>query len=348
MMRMTLLRSLLPLLFLVSSAAFGAGRPQVALLISLDPDFYPKGLASLFHDYNEYPNKIEAAFRKSFENSDFDVEVFQGANVFDLYEAVTNQPETVGVFWVSHEAPVNWSKIAGVEINPLLVDEQRADVKSVFREINPNIRWVSLVACDSNMIVNWLKSSGPSESRELQGFDTEIDAIQGLNQAIQLSLPVLRAHSEKPESCISKQGLPVHVLRTASAVGASGELFFPSVTLEQNGQILGALQELRLKPGASQTQEQQIFLSPPSSGSWRSQDLRITIQSGLDPAALPAGFAMGTFSVSGYWNESATWKTFSKPDGTPFGVSQEILIYPANAHLPQSMDIRSFRPFLCE
>jgi hypothetical protein len=334
-------------------------KPQVTLLVSLDPDFYPTGLPALFHDYSKYPEKIEKTFREAFQNSGYDVRVIQNATRFDLYETLTNSPQTIGVFWVSHEAPVSWSKTPGIQINPLLVDQIRADVKPLFEHINPNVRWVSLVACDSDDVIQWLggqnapsPSPSPSEDpTELQGFNQEVDANEGLKQAIQQSLPVLheastpQAIARDESSCESSRGMLVHVSRQMSAIGASAEVLFPAVTIEQNGEILGALPQIRLQPGQTLSREEQVFLSPPSSGSWSAKDLQLIIQSGLDPASLPKGFTMGSFNVSGDWSQ-ASWKTFSKPNGTPFGVTQQVILF--SGSLPQAADAVTYHPYACE
>jgi hypothetical protein len=165
-------------------------KKAVVLLVSLAPSANPHGLAGLFHDYAKYPEKLAATFISGFANSDFEIQIVQNANRYDLYQAL-HSPDNVGVFWLSHEAPVVGKANSIVATSSSLLDHNLADVKPVFEEINPAIRWVSLVACDSNLVVNWLKGQGLHEDKfQMQGFDQEIEADVGLKKAINLALPL--------------------------------------------------------------------------------------------------------------------------------------------------------------
>jgi hypothetical protein len=212
----------------------------VTLLVSLDPKFYPHGVAALLHDYAKYPDKLEATFRAGMANSGYDIKVVQNATRYDLYGAL-HSSENVGVFWVSHEAPISYVK-GGLEIDPELVDAQEADVKDVFKQINPGIQWVSLVACDSDLVINWLKSQGTQEPVPLQGFDKTVDANKALQQSMDLSKKTLADFlaDVKDQSIAqansSALGYPITIRRTLNSVG-----FYPSVTVALNGAMIAAL-----------------------------------------------------------------------------------------------------------
>jgi hypothetical protein len=314
-------------------------KPQVVLLVSLDPAFYPKGLAAILHNYKKYPEKLESIFRGSFDDSVYDIQVIQNATADDLYR-VLHSPTTAGVFWVSHEAPISWNVTPGVQIDPLLVDEHEADVKSIFRDINPNVRWVSIVACQSNLVVNWLKSQMQNDpivshsSAELQGFDTTIDAKKGLRQAIDQSQDVLSAPAPSAP-CLTERGVRITLTRTLSAANASGSVFFPAMTIENNGEIVGTFPEANIDAGQVQTAQATVYLDP--------SVLSITVNSGFDPGLVEVAFSLGSFTVSAA-SPLATWKVFAKPDGTPFGVTDEVLFFNGDATAVTS---ESYQPFSC-
>ncbi len=99
-----------------------------------------------------------------------------------------------------------------------------------------------------------------------------------------------------------------------------------------------------LSPGQVKSQERKIYLNT-SSNSISAQDLQIEVQSGFDPTSLPEGFELGNFSVSGAW-VGANWVVFSQPDGKPFGVSDQIIIF--KGELPGASLIESYQPYQCK
>lgn len=309
---------LLPLLCLLFANV--ANAKTVTLLVSLDPKFYPQGIATWFHDYAKYPDKLEATFRAGMASSGYEIKVVQNATRYDLYEAL-HSSENAGVFWVSHEAPISYVK-GGIEIDPELVDAQEADVKDVFKQISPGIQWVSLVACDSDLVINWLKGQGTQEPIALQGFDKTVDANKALQQSMDLSKKTLADFKNQPviQTNSAALGYPIMIHRTLSDSG-----FYPSVTLELGGAMIAAFPEVTLKSGESTTQDVQAYLTGVDA-SVVSQKLTLVVQSGFSPLAIPAGFQMGSFNIDGGW-DGASWKTFVQANGTPFGVTQQLLLY---------------------
>jgi hypothetical protein len=325
-----------------------ASEKTVTLLVSLDPEYYPHGIAALLHDYSKVPAKLESQFRDGFKDTSYKVRVVQNASVYDLYEAL-HSPDSVGVFWVSHEAPVSWSKDPALSVSPPLTDVNRADVKAAFREINPAIHWVSLVACDSDLILNWLKNEQAqdpvltNEAVQMQGFDHAIDVTQGLGQAINQGKAALSAaaHSDATDpSCPSASGIALRVTRSMSPQGAparGGKYLFPALTVENRGEIIGVLPEHELASGDNASDTATVYVT--------GQSLDLTFQSGFDPMSIPAGFAMGDFSVEAGW-EAANWQLFAKPDGTPFGAAQRTLLYKGPGS-PALDSMTTYQPFDC-
>ena len=323
--------------------AVAAVTKNVVLLISLDPAFYPKGIAAWFHHYKGYPRKLQATFTREMDLPGYHVVIKNDADSYDLYQALHSR-ENAAVFWVSHEAPAHWSKTPGIAIQPLLVDYEGADVKNVFTEISPTIRWVSLVACDSNQVINWLNSqeaaggaADQGTERQIQGFPKTIDANKGLQRAIRKSLAILSkpAPAEaSPDSAHppgSMASTTVRMTRQLSAVGASQARIFPSLLIELQGKIVGAFPQAILKPGEQQSAEQQIELTEEEL-SHGAASLTITLDSGFDEAALPAGFGMGTFSAVAEPSDTSggtpalSWRVFAQSNGIPFGVTQQTLL----------------------
>ena len=300
-------------------------RGQAILLISMDPDFYPKGLTGLFYNYKHYPAKIEQSFRQKFANQGFDLRVIQGATRADLFK-VMNSMETRAVFWVSHEAPISWSNKKGLALDPLLVDKNGADVKDLFLQISPSIEWVSIVACDSQLVLNWVQTQADQDvkTRPLrwQGFPKAVDAIQALKQSLREARAFFSGDNLGHRACVPENSWLLHIKRTLSVAKDHESQFLPAVTLSVDGKILAAFQETFVNAGTSF--EQKIDVEVPID---RTQPpparRRALIESGLNPMNLPRGFNLGDFEIEDSMT-GKTWQVFAKSDGMPFGVTERL------------------------
>jgi hypothetical protein len=331
-----------------SSEVPAPGKKSVVLLISLDPNDNPKGLAGLLHNYKKYPRKLAATFNSLFADSGFDIQVVQNANRYDLYQAL-HSSNTAGVFWISHETPLKGKEGSIVEVASALLDHQLSDVKSLFEEMNPNVKWVSIVACDSELIINWLEGKSASIDHQIQGFNTPIDANRGLKQAIALAKPVLaQALSEETiKTCPEIQGRPIQIRRELKAK-ANEDSYFPAVTITIQGagpqsQLIAAFPEANLKAGESSVQNEAAFIPEALNSSTRLHHLQIVADSGLAPMNLPPRFQMGEFSVNEAWT-TAHWQVF-EIDGAPIGVTEQILDF--DGTIPSDLASQPTQPSAC-
>ena len=321
-------------------------KKAVVLLISLDPKDNPKGFAGLFHNYSKYPQKLAATFKSAFEHSGFQFKIVQNATRYDLFQAL-HSSENAGVFWLSHEAPAIGKKDSIVDVSSSLLDYQLSDVKPLFEEMNPNIRWVSIIACDSDLVIDWLK--GHAETSTIHGFDTPVDAKRGLKKEIALAMPTLEEAlaDNTPRACPETQGYAIKIHRELKA-GPAGGSYFPAVSIAIAGshsepKIIAAFPEQRLGDGEENIQDQEAYIPEAVLPQTRAHALQIVVDSGLSPIGLPDGFQMGTFSVHNAW-EGAEWQVFAI-DGAPVGVTEQILNFVGT--IPSDLMNQSFQPDTC-
>jgi hypothetical protein len=347
-----LLSCTLSLLMVCTQSRADTPKKTVVLLVSLDPRGNPKGLAGLIHNYSKYPAKLSQTFNKMFGDSGFDIQVVQNATRYDLFQAL-HSASNVGVFWVSHIMPVTGKSNSIVEISAPLLDYQLSDVKPLFEEMNPNIRWVSLVACDSDLVINWLKGKSPNisqtEMAEMEGFDTPIDANRGLKKEIGLSLPVLEKTlpNDTIKTCPEIQGYPIKFHRELKA--AEGDSFFPAISISVQGndgtsKIVAAFPEARLNSGETTAQDADGFIPEVLSSETNLHDLEIVFESGISPIGRAKDFQMGTLSVNAAWPNSH-WSVLERSPGVPLGVTAQIFEF--DGQIPSDLASQVIQPSAC-
>ncbi|MEK7691881.1 MAG: hypothetical protein AAB425_12780, partial [Bdellovibrionota bacterium] len=188
-------------------------RPTVLLLTSLDASAGGPKVFWLKKFYKNYNSKLERIFRETFAETGYDIVVKHNVDRFGINQELA-RPEYVGVFWLSHGAPVSMNPAPGIVVEPRLVDVSGFDMKDMFRSINPNVRWLSIVACKSNVIIEKKIQLADNPELQVHGFDNLTDARKGLKSAIAASLPVLtspKTANGYTSTCPRRLGYPVEL-----------------------------------------------------------------------------------------------------------------------------------------
>jgi len=335
----------------LQATAFAAEvHPKITLLTSIDEKTF-KGPFYLHWGYFEhYLGGLENQFQEHFKNSGYEISVIHQANRDQLYAAL-HDPANVGVFWLSHSTAVSGNPIKGVQFDPRIVDAIGSDVKELFQNVHPNIRWLSIVSCNSNMILqNELKDH--HASLRTQGLDNETDARVGLKEALEKSDEILLNSDTKygyAGVCPISEGRPVLVSRTISSPGVFfAKIVYPAVTIDFHGRSVGAFPEVTVTNqtiGKMFHQTQLVFLDM-NDAIQNPSDLNLTINSGLNAIEVTPDLDFGRFEITGFWS-GANWKALSSPvTGKPFGVTKNLFIYQGPTH-PDST-LKTAKPFTCE
>jgi hypothetical protein len=272
--------------------------------------------------FQHYISSLEGQFTSHFRalSSTRELAVVRNANRADLFDALRD-PQAIGVFWVSHGNPMDIQVGGGVlEVNSKLLDSTGADVAELFKSISPNIRWISVVSCDSNQI---LRAEQVEDSR-IQGFSNLTDAHVGLAQSLSKSDSILNRPIEPKPACPQELGIPLTIKRTYRlSEQMPTDYIFPAITVENQKTSLGSFHPVsasKLRSSGGMAVESQTIWLPISGPS---DDLNIIFQSGLSSGAVPSYFELGSFSIdSGI--PADKWLPFEDmKTHTPFGVTWE-------------------------
>lgn len=311
---------------------------RVVLLSSLET---PK---IWFHKKDwEIEKPLEKIFKKHFKESGYEVVIKEKVTMETLWDELHN-PENIALFWVSH-AKEQSSISTGISNEAAVVDYYGSDVKEAFKYIHPNMRYVGLIGCNAESIIDSYKEEGFYQGNpflRIHSFDKKIDARKGLRQSIRksalslgdykntigaggkiFSTPLVVHDFEDNYLCKEQQSVvKVNLLRTTNEdVG--------SVSIKISNHIVGFLPAL--EAGGSQRETLLI----PSSIISSTRDLKITIDSNVFGEREKLSLGNYELEPVGF---SGSWKLFSKMDGTPIGVTKNIYRYKGELPGEESID----------
>jgi hypothetical protein len=325
----------------------GAPEPErqtVVLLTSLDMSrvHIPWFLFFMRPYYEHYPQRLESAFREHFQNRGYNVVVQHDADQAVLWRAL-HYPGSVAVYWLSH-AGDSGPQAPGLSGGAVIVDRNGYDVTPVFQDVHPNLRFLAVIGCDSQHVLEQQLHSGISENPDLRliSFDHKVDAQDGLKRALEvgdryLGLPSVRRGYE-PE-CATRQGYEVVVTRKLPCDNASEAKTFPAVRLENSGRVLGVFTATR----GCRTQRLKTYLDE-SMGPVRAFELKLVEDSGTNAYMLPTDLELGELDFSEPWS-GAQWRLFADSSGHAIGVTTHVYRYTGPDRIDSPPD--EYEPFEC-
>ncbi len=307
--------------------SFNALAARVVLLSSLDT---PK---IWYHSKDwEIEEPLEKIFLKHFKKSGYEIVIKEKVDQETLWKELHN-PENIALFWVSH-AKEQTQLTDGISNDAAVVDYYGNDVKDLFKNVHPNMKFLSLVGCNAESLINNYKSSGEYSNNpnlRVHSFDKKIDARKGLRKSIKASAKSLGFYKNTfgkggqiystPEvqnsfssniACLAKEEVfEISIERYTNQAG-------PSVALKINSKILTMLP----KSAAGELNNYKFFV--PSSLIKSPSDLKITIDSNQFYSS--ERIELGEFTITPV-NFLGKWKLFAKKDGTPIGITKNLLRY---------------------
>ena len=104
-------------------------------------------------------DELVRIFNETLKPADLGLEaqVVTEATAADLKMALRD-PQTTALFWVSHASPTD--SVGGLSMQGVIPDHEGANVSSLFKKIHPNVKWVGLIGCYTNTIINEYKEDG--------------------------------------------------------------------------------------------------------------------------------------------------------------------------------------------
>ncbi|MCC7439983.1 MAG: hypothetical protein IT285_00020 [Bdellovibrionales bacterium] len=274
-------------------------RQRIVFLTSLDFSALPDW-GGLVEYYSTYPQKLERVFRRSLEPYVYESAVVHRATRFELARELAN-PRNVAVIFLGH---------AGDGI----VDHAGRDITSVLANIHPGMRFLGVVGCKAQAIIERLRVDGAlggSSELLVHSFSKPVDAGVGLKETLARGLEILRspgiASGFRPSGplCARREFFPFEVTRTGGSAPVSIWL----------GKALVATLPA-LAPGVERARS---FWVPAG------LDLKIRVQTGERPDARTHE-ALGVLELSSAAYDGE-WRVFAKPDGTPIGAGEFVYRY---------------------
>ncbi len=320
-------------------------RPNVVLLSSLDT---PK----IWYHSNKW--KIEKTlnkiFYKRFKKSGLNIVIKEKVDQETLRTELMN-PKNIAVFWVSH-AKDEQVLSGGISSDAAIVDYYGVDVKSHFKNIHPNMKYVGLVGCNAKNLIQKYRDEGnyaDNKDLEVHSYDKKVDARIGLRKSIRLSakhigklkkrllatpqvigFKTVFEEFENNKSCnIKKSGFKVEITRELKEDS-------PVVAVKSNDKILHVFAQGK----AGDIQKAEVFFQP-SSKEITKNTFKLSVDTNLYSSLTK--LYLGDFSFDSSWN--GNWKLFAKRDGTPLGVTKNLFRY--KAQLPSNIDKEEFSPYEC-
>ncbi len=178
------------LIFLFSFQSFALER-EIVILTSIEN---PKNKPFWRSKSYEITQDIEKQYEKYFNDSGYKLVFVHGVNQETLSKYLTSD-KTLALFWISHAA--DSKKEIGLQSSSIIKDIYGNNVKNIFQKINPNIKFISVVGCETKKLFRKFKEKGYYHSGLiLQSFDKKIGLNEGIYKSVKKSAVVL---DKKPQ-----------------------------------------------------------------------------------------------------------------------------------------------------
>ncbi len=314
-----------------SFAAFAS--PKVALLVSLDN---PKHRPLFKTKKWKLSSELIEYFQKKMEKAPYELVIFDQADQETLHKELMN-PDNIALFWISHAGSFK-NKESGLGMEDVISDFYGKNLKDIFQLIHPNLRYLSVLGCKAEPILNTIKTAGFYEhNNELHIYakTKNIFPKTEIRRSIDDFKKKFSTFSDINQSCPTHKGYPLHITRTIPlTVDPLGQE--TAVKILNRGRLLGLFP--KAKPG--ETQSRTVYLTAESN--YRAQDLKIVVDSGelsKDNPQLIGSFEISSPALNG------NWKAFQDGDGNILGVTHNVYRFSGRPEIFQ--EATSFSSFDC-
>lgn len=348
-MKTLLYLSLSLLIFVTVHAQDASTTPNVVLLTSLETPriwYRPKGW--------KVDGRLEEIFKKHFTKSGYNIVVKHGVDFHELRKQLHN-PNNIAVYWASHAAGTS-NGTTGAGSAGAVLSINGKDVKDIFKSVHPNIRFLGLVGCDGQGILDEIARQGHyryNPNLMTHSFTKKIDARRGLKKSLKASVNQL-GYVKKRLIILRKKRLwrydfygnkdLLTVNNHFHCGKEDGFLIKGTRTLAQDSMSITVRNStglLKVLPAgkAGDVQEFQFYI--PYHPDITRTDFKISVDSmiyfGKDQVYL------GEFDFSSDWG--LNWRVFAKPDGTVLGYTKNL--YLPRGVLPTHVDLQTYKELSC-
>ena len=256
--------------------------------------------------------ELEGDFKDTFSSTGFDLQIIRNAHASNLKNTLSD-PEVVGVFWISHAAG-NQLLVKGFEAGDIILDEDGDDVKNVFTQVGPSLKYLGMIGCQAKSIMNGFKKNGYFPNNLfITSFKDDVEVHDGLSQALDDASQVLTSPSRAAlPRCSVETGVPLLITRTSNQdmAGARVDLgdgvmaFFPPAKAGENQQTNVVVPAAILKAASN---------------------LNFKVSLAREYASTTQN--LGELGFSAYeLSGSFDWSLFATANGTPIGDESELYV----------------------
>lgn len=268
-------------------------------------------LSSLPKEQIRTTNKIKTIFHKKlFGLHDHNLIYINNADQYSLHRYL-NDPETMALFWISHGGFIKINHRSGQAIgsSAILYDYNKDNVSKVFQRIHPNIKFISIVGCNSSQILDGIIQSRSDLSSYIPA--KKVVATWALRKAIRrFKKNYKREKYNFLEQEVTDLGIKIKIERVAKQNSKSLKVFAGNI-------FIGIL------PSLAKSESQVFEYYIPYNNDINKQNLKIILSSGQ--SAYDSTDNFGDIHISS--SNRYMWKIFAKPSGEPFGVNERIFLF---------------------
>jgi hypothetical protein len=168
--------------------------------------------------------KLEKKFKEAFEHSDLTPIIHHRVGPELLLETMKSEDSEV-ILWVSHAAGEKELQV-GVGAEDIILDIHGNDVKKFFTSPSKNLRFLGIVGCQAQSIIDGFKARGQFQNQpelEIMSFQKKVELFSGFKKTLERSKEVLARSLEATEKS-EAETLQFYVTRTPSKASGWIEL----------------------------------------------------------------------------------------------------------------------------
>lgn len=291
------MRIVLPLFLLIFALSASAG--EIVLMTSLKLN----GM-NVRH--------LEKKFQKAFKGMGHELVIHHKADPKILYGTMTSE-NTVAVLWVSHAAGESELR-PGFKAQDIVLDIWGNDVKNFFTLVPKNLRFLGLVGCQAQRIIDGFRSRGNYVAHpdlEIMSFEKKVRLYSAFDKTVKAAVASLQAVKE-PAAAPTSPSIEFTIERSSYEESPSLQAGW----VEIGDQVLGFfdLDELVLETGTSLRQDVFEAIARKNIKFFRAKG----------PEAVEESMGVLTIQTP---DHAGTWTLFAK-DGRPIGgKDQQLYVY---------------------
>ncbi len=198
---------------------------------------------------------LEKKFQKAFQNSGHELVIHHKVDPKTLYQIMTSE-NTEAIIWVSHAAGEQDLK-PGFKAEDIILDNWGNDVKNFFTLIPKNLKFIGLVGCQAQKIVDGFRSRGNYDAHpdlEIMSFDKKVRLYSAFDKTIQAAVLSLKTPKEPKVPVV---GAPVEF--SVERVSYEDSASLQAGWLEVGDQVMGFFDLNATQPLAQVAIDELVF-----------------------------------------------------------------------------------------